>query len=88
MRIGEKIILLFPKQDKNAGPKGSSLDDSLKLIKKEFPDLLCNLKTKKIIDYGCGVGMQSIALAALGAKYVLGIDNNKDFIKRALELKN
>jgi len=42
----------------------------LKLVNKWIPDL----KNKKVLDVGCGVGTMALYMATKGAKQVLGID--------------
>lgn len=44
--------------------------------KKKIPHFLENIKGKKIIDFGCGGGLQVFALAKAGASAVVGIDTN------------
>lgn len=47
--------------------------------------LLKNCKGKKILDYGCGTGIHSIAPARAGASQVIGIDLSEESLKIAQE---
>jgi len=46
-----------------------------------FPSI--DINNLKILDFGCGHGALSIALAERGAKEVIGVDLNNDYIKFA-----
>jgi SAM-dependent methyltransferase len=49
-------------------------DNALSLLRREFPDLDTIVRGKRVLDYGCGDGFQSIALAQAGAAVVMGVD--------------
>lgn len=48
-------------------------------IYKELPDL----KGKRVLDLGCGVGNNCMKVVGLGASYVLGVDISKNMIELA-----
>lgn len=48
-------------------------------------DTLPNLKGKRVLDLGCGIGNNCIKAVELGASYVLGIDVSKNMIDVARE---
>jgi 2-polyprenyl-3-methyl-5-hydroxy-6-metoxy-1,4-benzoquinol methylase len=51
-------------------------DNALSSLCSSFPNLseLISSGDKDVLDYGCGDGFQSIALARAGARHVLGVD--------------
>ncbi|MEM2914682.1 MAG: METTL5 family protein [Candidatus Bathyarchaeia archaeon] len=42
-----------------------------------------DIRGKKVIDLGCGSGILAIAASLLGAKWVVGVDIDKDAVKTA-----
>lgn len=47
---------------------------ALHVLESDFPNLHQLIANKSVLDYGCGDGFQSIALARAGAAEVLGVD--------------
>lgn len=47
---------------------------ALKELIAEFPDFKTIIGGKRVLDYGCGDGFQSVAMAKEGAAFVLGVD--------------
>jgi SAM-dependent methyltransferase len=43
---------------------------------------------KEVLDFGCGTGYQSVALARAGAKHVVGLDVNPSYLEKARQLAN
>ena len=90
MRMAEKLLLGLSRKPGNkdypAGQENWSLDDALALLCREFPDFSSRIAGKNILDFGCGNGWQSVALAKMGAKYVLGLDTNRKTLKKAEDL--
>ena len=79
MRLGELILrpLCRTPESGDYGELAPGHDgDAMTLLLREFPDFLGIIKGKRVADYGCGVGDQSVALALRGASYVCGIDTN------------
>lgn len=62
-------------------------DESVRLLKNRLPDSVIkkNIRNSKILDMGCGSGRYSIALAALGAKEVTGVDYQGKAFRAAQE---
>lgn len=57
--------------------------DPLALLRAEFPDLEARVRSKRVADYGCGVGAQAIALAATYYCRVVGIDTSPRWLAEA-----
>lgn len=60
--------------------------EGLAILTEVFPDFLDHISGKTIIDFGCGGGGQSAALAMSGAKRVVGVDINDKSLLKAREL--
>lgn len=49
---------------------------------------LTNAKDKMVLDFGCGLGLNSIVFSILGAKKVIALDDNKEYIETVKKLAN
>lgn len=56
------------------------------LLAELFPGLFDDLVGKRVVDFGCGLGYQSIALARAGAREVIGVDINDAALAAAEQL--
>ena len=77
MGIQERILLfLSRKPGTNDNKRGEewNIDNALSLLCRVFPDFTDKIIGKSVLDYGCGGGYQTVAMALSGAKYVLGFD--------------
>ena len=88
----ENILLFFSKRTPSSETNKRKLtEDALSLLIKEFQNFDKLVSNKKIADFGCGTGLQSIALAKKYNCNVVGIDSNRRTldiaIKNANELK-
>lgn len=90
MRFTEKLLLfLAGKSESNvirAVQEEWNLDNALSLLRRVFPNFTSIIVGKEILDFGCGTGWQSVALARNGAKYVLGLETNQKNLKKAQDL--
>ncbi len=90
MRLSEKILLSLSKDPgrptKEEEFESFSSQTALNLLFRVFPKFSDVIKGKKVCDFGCGFGYQSIALAQKGAVYVLGVDTNLKRIENAQKL--
>lgn len=59
---------------------GAPGDDPLAPLRASFPDLDDMVRGADVIDFGCGLGEQAIALAEAGAASVLGVDINPAYL--------
>ena len=76
--VGERILLFFSNDPNRHDPARNSSDpeplNRLEQLAKAFPDFIESIYDKEILDFGCGSGYQSFAMAEAGARRVLGID--------------
>jgi len=90
MWLGEKILLLCSRSPD--GPDFPASHDqwndanALDLLRQEFPDYERFISGKAVLDFGCGRGWQSVAMARAGAAYVLGVDTNGPSLQSARAL--
>lgn len=75
-----ETILGSISQDRPSG--GTSSKEPLKVLKREFPELLEFLPGKTVLDFGCGHGDQAAALAKYGCR-VTGYDNTPGVLEIA-----
>src|SRR6266446_6644957 len=63
-----------------------TLDTALSMLRRVFPDFALRVAGKDVLDFGCGEGLQAVAIARSGARYVVGIDTNEKTLGRARNL--
>ena len=56
------------------------------LLNRVFPGFEREIAGKDVLDFGCGAGFQSVAMAKCGARSVLGLDTNPKTLARARDL--
>ena len=90
MKIGERILLSVSRKPGSSEYAGATLhytvQNALDFPKKTIPGLLDHIKDKVVLDYGCGPGYQAVAMAREGARSVVGIDINQNWLERARAL--
>lgn len=90
MKLAEKILLLFSRKpedtDYSIGQNEQTVDNVIITLKGIFPDILQSIQGKSILDFGCGAGHYVVSMANSGAKYVIGIENNKRVLSEAKKL--
>lgn len=59
--------------------------DPLVRLKTRIPDFLDRIQNKRILDFGCGTGRQTVAMAECGACHVVGLDTNPRVLPVARE---
>lgn len=70
-------------EDLNKADQPTGIDGALKTLQKEFPDLSSLVNDRNVLDFGCGTGRQSVAMAKdLGAA-VTGLDTNLSILQDA-----
>ena len=89
MRIQERILLCLSRtpdsKDYNSGNNEWTIDNSLFLLENEYPNFGALVSGKRVVDFGCGMGYQSIALAQKYDCTVVGIDSNQRTVEKAIE---
>jgi SAM-dependent methyltransferase len=88
--IQEKIILMFSRKpdtsDYIKAGKEWTVDNALDLLIYEYPNFAEIVGGKRVADFGCGNGYQSIALARKFNCLVTGIESNRNTLKKAIAL--
>ena len=62
---------------------GTSATEPLKVLQREYPNLRELIGAKSVLDFGCGHGEQSAALATVYGCQVTGLDNNPRVLNEA-----
>lgn len=78
----ERLLYGFSKRPKEAfSPRGYATPTSqwtastaLRELVQEFPNFKSLIRGQRVLDYGCGDGFQTVAMAREGAAFVLGAD--------------
>jgi SAM-dependent methyltransferase len=86
MQIGEKLLLLASRTPDSAEYdhiEEYAAGDALAILRRNFPDLPGLVAGKEVLDFGCGPGLQSVALAQLGARKVVGLDTDPPSLAKA-----
>jgi SAM-dependent methyltransferase len=86
MDLSERILLAFSKKigiTNQLLQEEWNIDNALTIMCEVFPDFLNTIVGKRILDFGCGEGYQSIAMVRKGAKYVVGIDVSQERLTKA-----
>ncbi len=87
LTLSERFLLFLSREpqadDYEEGRDHWTLDDALSQLCWVFPNFLTRVIGKEILDFGCGTGYQSVALARMGAKHVVGLDLNATYIEKA-----
>jgi len=89
--LGEKIIGVLSREPAAADyceekEKTLNVENSLFLLKKEYPNFSQIVCGKKIIDFGCGDGYQAVALALKEKCFVHAVDTNPKALEKAMLL--
>lgn len=79
--LGERIIGALSKEVPVTNAEGK-IENPLALLRREYPDLDQIVAGRRVLDFGCGLGDQTEALASLGAS-VVGLDTHAPSLERA-----
>lgn len=89
MNIQERILLLLsraPESENYSSDNSEPIrDNSLSLLENEYPNYGTLVSGKRVVDFGCGMGYQSIALAQKYNCSVVGIESNRRTLEKAIE---
>jgi len=72
-----------PSEGRYNGFSKKNIDHALDQLVAMYPGFLDQIKGKRVVDFGCGQGIQSMALAKAGAAHVVGVDINKEHLEMA-----
>lgn len=86
VKVAESLLILLSRKPSEAARDEGSVDTSLDLLCEAFPGFEREIAGKDVLDFGCGAGLQSAAMALGGARCVLGLDTNPRTLDRAREL--
>jgi SAM-dependent methyltransferase len=90
MRIGERVLLLVSRppgsEDYRSAESCCTIDNALWLLFREYPGFQKVVSGKRVADFGCGGGHQSVSLAAKYNCFVVGIDTNRKSLQKATNL--
>jgi len=88
--LAEKILLRFSREpEKSADGKNLEkwdVNNALNNLREVFPDFIDQIQNKSVLDFGCGLGFQTVALSMHGSKFVLGLESNEESISKAKQL--
>ena len=88
--FGERVLLALSRDpgmsDYIPAHVKYTMENSLSLLCRVFPDFLSMIRGKRILDFGCGTGHQTVALALAGADFVVGLDMNLASLETACDL--
>jgi SAM-dependent methyltransferase len=93
-RLGEAVLTMFCKKPNEPDYAGATarytVANALDFAKKTIPGFIDRIQGQRVLDYGCGPGYQAVAMALAGAREVVGVDINSDWLAagRELALKN
>lgn len=86
----ERLLLAISHQPENQSSqfscKEETVDSALGLLRHAFKHFVREIAGKRVLDFGCGYGQQTVAMARAGAKYVVGLDINQKFLQRGRDL--
>lgn len=88
MKLAERLLLSLSHEPNEAARNEGSLETALLLLSSSFPGFESEIAGKDVLDFGCGVGLQSAAMALRGARRVLGLDITPRSLERARELSS
>ena len=90
MSLPERLLLLASRTphgpDLPGGVEHWEQATALDLLRREFPTFDRHVAGASVLDFGCGDGWQSVALASAHAANVVGVDTNPACLARATAL--
>jgi len=90
MGIQERLLSAFARDNTMASRLGATanydISNCLDFAKDTIPDFLQLIRGKSILDYGCGHGWQTVAMALEGANCVCGVDIRNNLLEHGRRL--
>lgn len=88
MTISERVLRALCRspsgEDYHLKDSTITVDNALDLLHSKFHNLSTLVSGKRVVDFGCGAGYQSIALAKKLDCSVIGIETNKKTLEKAI----
>jgi len=88
--LAARLLLLLSRkpgdEEYETGTPRPNLQGALNLLFAVFPDFGGRIFGRSILDFGCGLGYQAVALVKAGAKHVVGLETNPKTLNKAREL--
>lgn len=82
--VGYRILTwIAPGWKRGSAPTSSAYAGRNKLTRLLGEDILAQLVGKDVLDFGCGEGSESVALAEAGARRVIGLDMRETVLHKA-----
>ncbi len=91
MSVTERILLTLSKdpseiKNQRCNKEQWGISNALDILCLVFPDFLSEVSDKRILDFGCGTGYQSVALGLKRAAFVLGVEIDSEDLLKARQL--
>lgn len=94
LSFSERLLLALSKHPDDVDRTSSyekptaqwTVETALSQLTDAFPDFVSDIRGKRVLDYGCGDGFQSVAMAKAGAGEVLGVEIEGNRRAHALSL--
>lgn len=91
MTFSEWVLLRFSRELEEPeyyieATKKWNADTALHYISQAYPGFVDSIKGRHVLDYGCGPGWQSVAMALAGAASVTGVDVRQKWLEFACKL--
>ena len=88
--VAERILMALSRapeaEDLSAGTDHWTTDNALSVLLRVYPRFLEEIAGKAVLDFGCGTGWQTVAMAQRGAARVVGVDSYPGCLSQARSL--
>lgn len=90
MQIAERILLALSRPVGSGDYPGHTIEsmkgDPLELLHLAYPDLSDIIRGKRVIDFGCGAGLQAVTMVREYGCVVCGVDLNPKHLQKAADI--
>jgi SAM-dependent methyltransferase len=83
--LGYRLLKSLNQDGETGYCDGSAYNGRSKLEVLFGPQIWRELEGKKVIDFGCGAGVEAVEIAQRGARRVIGLDKRRDVLRQATE---
>lgn len=81
--FGYQLLRLIAPRSPGSAAEPHGVADEAELVRCFGAGFAQSIRGKTVLDFGCGPGGQSVAMARLGAAKVIGVDIQEPFLERA-----